>query len=76
MVLYRVKYSKDVEEKNYAYSKVYDDFSAMRKKAKELSKITNRKVYIEWAYPSNPEFWSLLRTCPNERDLNNLKPKQ
>ena len=76
MILYRVKYFKDVEEKDHAYSKVYDDFSAMKKKAKELSRITNRKIYVEWAYLSNPEFWSLLKVCQDESNINSLKPKQ
>ncbi len=76
MILYRVKYFKDVEEKNEAFSKIYDDFSEMKKKARELSKITNRKIFVEWAYLSNPDFWSLLRMCPNENDINNLKEKK
>jgi len=72
MVLYRIKYSTDANGENYRETKSYDDFSEMKKKAKELSKLTNRMIIIEWMYPSSA-FWGVLKACPSESDINTVK---
>lgn len=74
MILYRVKYSVDAKGENYKATKAFEDFSEMKKKARELARLTNRMIIIEWSYASSI-FWSLLRACPTEKDVNNAKEK-
>ena len=74
MVLYRVRYTTDALGKNIV-SKEFDDFKKMKKFAKKILEFTRRMVHIDWAYGSNPNGWMLLRSCPNENDINNIKEK-
>lgn len=74
MVLYKVRYSIDLEGREMK-SKEFDDFDKMKAFAKKISAFTNRMIYIDWTYSSDPGVWMLLRACPTVKDINNVKPK-
>ena len=75
MIVYRVKYSIDAIGDVFRYTKEYEDIAQVKKKAKEMARYTNRPVAVEWSY-KNSGFWSLLRSCPNEKDINNVKERK
>ena len=74
MVLYKVRYSTDLLGKEMK-SKEFDDFDKMKAFAKKIASFTNRMVYIDWTYSSNPGVWILLRACPTVKDINKVNPK-
>lgn len=74
MILYRVRYSIDTLGKEMK-AKEFDSFEKMKEFAKKIAAFTNRMVYIDWTYSSDPGVWILLRACPTVKDINNVKPK-
>lgn len=74
MVIYKVRYSVDIDGREMK-SKEFDDFDKMKVFAKKIAAFTNRMIYIDWTYSSDPGVWMLLRACPTVKDINNVKPK-
>lgn len=77
MTLYRIVYYLDVNQTKKATTKEFDDFSKMKKKAKELYEITKRPIYVEWCYSiTTYGAWCLLKYCSSKNDIANLKEKR
>ena len=77
MTLYRIVYYLDVNQTKKAKTKEFDDFSEMKKKAKELHAMTGRPLYVEWCYSiTTYGAWCLLKYCVTKSDITNLKEKR
>lgn len=77
MTLYRIVYYLNEERTKQATTKEFDDFSEMKKKARELFDLTGRPLYVEWCYSiTTYGLWSLLKYCMTKADINNIKEKK
>jgi len=77
MTLYRIVYYLDAGQTKKATTKEFDDFSEMKKKAKELYELTKRPLYVEWCYSiTTYGIWSLLKYCTSKNDISGIKEKK
>ena len=73
MVIYRITFYKDIACREEAHTGDIESFKTAKARAKQIAKLADRPVKIEWCYSTNYGVWGLLRHCPTANDVNNAK---